>query len=87
MVYNWIKRSVGLDKCKYFMSGGAPLLKSVQQNLMSLDLHVVEVYYELFLLGHIFKGRKYSARKNRLFERLTFQQKKNCFKEKIKKNV
>ncbi|KAK7604694.1 hypothetical protein V9T40_005880 [Parthenolecanium corni] len=44
LVYNWIKGSVGLDRCKHFMSVGAPILRSVTQSMMSLDVYIGEAY-------------------------------------------
>ncbi|KAH9246571.1 hypothetical protein BASA81_015836 [Batrachochytrium salamandrivorans] len=44
IVHDKIKKTIGLDECKYMASGAAPLQLSSQTYLASLGLNVIEVY-------------------------------------------
>ena len=44
LIYSKVKEALGLDECRYFISGAAPIAKEVLASMQSLDIPVWEVY-------------------------------------------
>ena len=44
MLFKTVKKNMGLDQCKYFMSAAAPIMKETLDFFYSFDIPVVEVY-------------------------------------------
>ena len=44
LIYSKVKEALGLDECRYFISGAAPIAKEVLEFMQSLDIPVWEVY-------------------------------------------
>ncbi len=44
LIYSKVKDALGLDQCRYFISGAAPIAKEVLEFMQSLDIPVWEVY-------------------------------------------
>lgn len=44
LILNKVKKGLGLDQCKYFISGAAPLSKEIIYFFQSLTINIVEVY-------------------------------------------
>ena len=39
-----VKKNIGLDECKYFVSGAAPIDKTVLEYFSSLNMPIFEIY-------------------------------------------
>lgn len=52
IVYDNVKKALGLDKTKYILYGGAPMNATTRKYFMSLNiiLHNAYIFYFIFLL-------------------------------------
>lgn len=44
LIYNNVKKALGLDKCKYFFFGAAPLDPAIRAYFLSLNFFLVNSY-------------------------------------------
>jgi long-chain-fatty-acid--CoA ligase ACSBG len=53
LVYSPVKANLGLDECKYFFSGAAPLSPTILEYFLSLDIRIMELYGMSELIANV----------------------------------
>lgn len=44
LVYNNVKKALGLDKCKFFLYGAAPMDPKIRSYFLSLNIFLINTY-------------------------------------------